>query len=214
MSSTPNKSRVRLTISLSREVAAQIDNLVDGVKIRNRSHAIETLVSDSMDIFQIKQAVILAGGETAPKKLPAIEKILPLLRDQGILDITLAVGYLGERIKKEIGEGEKFGLKIQYNESDLGTGGALLQLKGKFKKTFLVVNLEQPMNLDLRNLFRFHRENQPLVTIATRSLKDLRGVYVMEPKVFNFIKPGFCMLEEEIFNEIAKQGRLLSYPIS
>jgi len=35
----------------------------------------------------------------------------------------------------------------------------------------------------------------------------------MEPKLFSFIPPGFCMLEETVFHEMTKQGKLLPYPI-
>ena len=212
--STPSKDRVRVTISISKDIANEIDELVDGVKIRNRSHAIETLVTDSLDLVQIKQAVILAGGDQALKRLPAIEKMLQLLKNQGIYEATVAVGYLGEKIKRQLGDGSERGLKIQYIESELGTGGALYQLKSKLKRPFLVVNVDHPMNIDLKSLIKFHRENQPIVTIATHSLRELSGVYVMEPKIFSFIAPGFCMLEDTVFHEIARQGKLLSYPVS
>lgn len=212
--SSPSKDRVRITISLAKDLANQIDEFVDGIKIRNRSHAIETLVSDSLDLVQVKQAVILAGGEQAIKRLPAIERMLQILKQQGIAEVIMAVGYLGDKIKKQIGDGAALGLKIQYSESELGTGGALLQLKPKLKRAFLVVNVDQPMSIDLKGLLKFHRDHQPLVTIATRSLRELSGIYVMEPKIFNFITPGFCMLEDTVFHEVAKQGKLLSYPLN
>jgi len=211
--SHPN-DRVRVTISLSRELATQVDELVDGVRIRNRSHAIETLITDSLELVQVKQAVILAGGQSAVKRIPVVQKMLQVLQSYGIFDILIAVGYLGEKVRKEIGDGADKGVRIQYSESELGTGGALLQLKPKLKQTFLVVNLDQPMELDIRNLLRFHHEHRPLVTIATRSLRELTGIYVIEPKLFSYIPEGFCMLEETVFDEVARQGKLLSYPVS
>ena len=69
------------------------------------------------------------------------------------------------------------------------------------------------MRRDIKNLLKFHREHAPLVTIATQSLRELSGVYVMEPKVFSYIPSGFCMLEESVFHEMTKQGKLLPYPI-
>lgn len=209
-----SKDRVRVTISLSREIANHIDELVDGLKIRNRSHAIETLVNDGLDILQVRQAVVLAGGEQAVKRLPVIEKMLSIVKNQGIFDIIMAVGFLGNAIRQELGNGTERGMKIQYLESDLGTGGAILQLKGKLKRTFLVVNVDQPVSVDLKNLLKFHRDHQPLVTIATPSLRDLSGIYVMEPKVFSFIPQGFCMLEDSIFHELTKLGKLLYYPLN
>ena len=103
--------------------------------------------------------------------------------------------------------------KIEYIETQMGTGGALTALKSKLKKTFIVVNINQPVTINLKTLLKFHRDHAPLATIATRSLRELQGIYVLEPKVFNQIPPGFCMLEDTVFHELTKQGKLLSYPI-
>ncbi|MCC2631584.1 MAG: hypothetical protein K0S20_283 [Patescibacteria group bacterium] len=207
------KDRVRVTISLSKEIADQIDQTIDGVKIRNRSHAIETLVTDSLDLVQVKHAVILIGGEQAIKRVPAVLSMLKTLKQFGIFNVIIAVGFLGDKIRKEIGTGEKHGLSIDYIESELGTGGAILQLKSKLKQTFLVINIDQPVEIDLKNLLKFHRSHGPLITIATRSLRELSGVYAMEPKIFSAIPEGFCMLEDTVFHDMTRQGKLLSYPI-
>lgn len=208
-----SNDRVRVTISLSKEIATQIDETIDGIKVRNRSHAIETLVTESLDVLQVKQAVVLIGGENALERLEAIKQILRLLSSHGIFRVMVAVGFLGDRIRKELGDGEAQGLKIEYFESELGTGGVLAQLKPKLKKTFLVINIHTPVSVDLKNLLKFHRDHQPLVTIATRSLRELSGVYVMEPKALALIPSGFCMLEDTVFDELTRRGKLLSYPI-
>ncbi len=57
--------RVRITISISQDVAKEVDNRIDGTHIRNRSHAIESLLSESLQLSSIKTAVILAGGKDA-----------------------------------------------------------------------------------------------------------------------------------------------------
>lgn len=205
--------RVRVTISLSKEIADRIDELVDGVKVRNRSHAIETLVTDSLDIAQVRQAVILAGGEQAVDRIPAIKKMCDTLAQYGIFEAIVAVGFLGDEIKKGLGSGADHGIRIQYVESDLGTAGALLQLRNRLKRTFLVINIDEPAEINLKKLLKFHHEHGAIATIATQSLRELTGVYVMEPRVFNYIPQGFCMLEETVFHEMTKEGKLLPYPI-
>lgn len=205
--------RVRITISLSRDIAERIDDLVDGVRIRNRSHAIESLVTDSLDLAHISYAVIMAGGENVKRRLPAIKRMLGTLTHFGIFEAIIAVGYLGDDVKKEIGDGSSYGVRVSYIESDLGTGGVLTQIKSKLKATFLVINIMEPVDIDLKNLIKFHREHSPLATIATKSLRELTGVYIMEPKVFTFIPNGFCMLEDTVFHDMTKQGKLLPYPI-
>ena len=86
---------------------------------------------------------ILAGGlatrlrpitETIPKALvnvagePFIVRQLSYLRQQGISEVVLCIGYLGEMVREVVGSGERFGLKISYSKDGpnlLGTGGAL-----------------------------------------------------------------------------------------
>ena len=209
----PNTDRVRITISLSKEVADRIDETVDGFRIRNRSHAVESLVTESLQISQVKRAVVLAGGENALKRLPAIRRMLKTLSRAGIFEITVAVGYLGDKIRQELGTGEENGLRISYLQTELGTGGALAELKGNLKQTFLVVNLNEPAEADIRNILAFHRDHNPVVTLVTRGLTDLAGIYVIDPKIFSFIPSGFCMLEDTVFPELTKQGKLLPYPV-
>lgn len=205
--------RVRITISLSKEVADRIDETVDGIRIRNRSHAVETLVTESLQISQVRHAVILAGGEHATRRVPAIRRMLQILARTGIFDVTVAVGYLGDKIRQELGSGAEYGVRIAYHQTELGTGGALAELKDQLKQTFLVINLSEPVEVDLRNILKFHREHNPVITLASQSLTDLEGIYVVEPKVFATIPSGFCMLEDTVFPELTKQGKLLPYPV-
>jgi N-acetyl-alpha-D-muramate 1-phosphate uridylyltransferase len=86
---------------------------------------------------------ILAGGlatrlrpitETIPKALvdvagrPFIEWQLDYLYQEGIRHVVLCISYLGEQIEEVIGDGLRFGLRVDYSyDGDrlLGTGGAL-----------------------------------------------------------------------------------------
>lgn len=209
----PSNDRIRVTISLSKEVADRIDETIDGIRIRNRSHAVETLVTESLQISPVKQAVILAGGEHAQRRLPAIKHALQSLVQAGIFDVTVAVGYLGDKIRTELKNGASYGVRIGYHQTELGTGGALAELKDSLKQTFLVVNLQEPVEADIRTILKFHREHNPVVTLATQELTDLNGIYVIEPKIFSAIPSGFCMLEDTVFPELTKQGKLLPYPV-
>jgi NDP-sugar pyrophosphorylase family protein len=91
----------------------------------------------------IARMAILAGGlasrlgvvsEWRPKALtpvcgaPFIDHQLALVRDQGITDVVLCVGRLGEMIAAHVGDGSRYGLRVQYSfdgATPLGTGGAL-----------------------------------------------------------------------------------------
>ena len=101
--------------------------------------------------------VILAGGlatrlkpltEKIPKAvvkvagLPFIFWQLQLLKKQNFKNVIISTGYLGEKIKSLVGNGNKFGLKISYEndgEKLLGTGGALKKMLDKLPEYFFVM---------------------------------------------------------------------------
>jgi NDP-sugar pyrophosphorylase family protein len=86
---------------------------------------------------------ILAGGlatrlrpmtETIPKALisvagqPFLTHQLRLLRNAGIRKVVLCLGYRGEMIEQEFGDGSRAGMELSYSFDGpelLGTGGAL-----------------------------------------------------------------------------------------
>ena len=87
---------------------------------------------------------ILAGGlgtrlypltTALPKALvpiqgePFIAHQFRLLRSNGIEDVVLCVGYLGQMIRDYVGDGKRFGLRVEYSwdgEILRGTAGALI----------------------------------------------------------------------------------------
>jgi NDP-sugar pyrophosphorylase family protein len=92
---------------------------------------------------QMLPVAILAGGlakrmrpltESVPKSLlpvngkPFIAHQLRLLQAQGITEVVLCTGFLGEQIVDYVGDGRAFGMQIKYsNDGDepLGTAGAI-----------------------------------------------------------------------------------------
>jgi NDP-sugar pyrophosphorylase family protein len=86
---------------------------------------------------------ILAGGlatrlrpltERIPKVLvlvagrPFLAHQLELLRGQGIRRVVLCLGYLGEMVRQEFGDGREWGVELEYSFDGpvlLGTGGAI-----------------------------------------------------------------------------------------
>jgi len=205
--------RERITISIKTDILQKIDQKIDGVKMRNRSHTIELLVSESLGLSQINTAVIMAGGKGAIGLIPVVEKTIGDLKEFGFSEIFLAVGYLGDKIKQSIGDGEKFDLKINYIEGGEGTAGALLPLKNQIKKSFLVVNLEKNLPVNLKKLSDFHRAHLAIATVAAIDMRSMKGYYILEPEILNQIPKGFSMLEEDIFPRLTEDNKLIFYPI-
>ena len=87
--------------------------------------------------------IILAGGLgtrlgnltlSSPKALieineqPFIHHQISYLKTQGLNQVVVSIGHMGEKIQNALGNGEKFGLNISYSEDGkklLGTGGAV-----------------------------------------------------------------------------------------
>lgn len=181
--------RERLTITLKKSILAKIDEIIDGTKIRNRSHAIEFLVTQSL-VPKVTQAVVLAGGKglnmrpftfEMPKGLfpvggkPILEHVIELLRSFEVRNIIFSIGHLGEKIKDNFGDGSKFGVKINYvfEEKEAGTGGALLLAKRYLTSdSFLVVHGDILTNVNLSDFILFHKEQGTVATIALSSVVD------------------------------------------
>lgn len=175
--------RSRITITLQQKLVSEIDKLIDGEKIRNRSHAIESLLNQHFKP-KINRAVILAGGAgtklrpytyEVPKALipikgkPLLEYLIENIKQSGISEIIIATGYLGEKIKEYFKNGQKFGVKLTYfqEKKPLQTGGAILKLKNYLKnEPFLVVYGDILTRLSASDLITFHEEYRPTATIA------------------------------------------------
>ena len=129
------------------------------------------------------KAAILAGGAgtrlyplTAyvPKSLIpigsryVIEYILDYLRRYNILDVLMLIsGNESDLLKNHLGDGERFGLRIEYSVAErIGTAGALGAAASCLGDRFLVYYGDVLTNLDLSDMIGFHQRKQALCTIA------------------------------------------------
>ncbi|MFG2721777.1 sugar phosphate nucleotidyltransferase [Streptomyces sp. NPDC048416] len=134
-------------------------------------------------------AVILAGGKgvrllpyttALPKPLVPIgdqhailEIVLRQLAAAGFTSCTIAIGHLGHIIRAYVGDGERWGLKIDYSteESPLGTIGPLLTMRDRLPESFLVMNGDILTDLDYADVLTQHRASGAPLTIATYARK-------------------------------------------
>ncbi len=128
------------------------------------------------------KVVIMAGGRGTrisklfpdiPKPLipidgiPALEREIISLRDQGFSDIILTIGYMGDKIKNHFGTGEGLGVHIEYfvEEKPLGNAGALFKLN--LSDDFLLLNADVVFDVDFNRMVKFHRAHDAFVTLFT-----------------------------------------------
>jgi len=251
--------REQLTITLRDDIVKKVDDAVDGIEIRNRSHAIEVLLAKALNTSKVKKAVILAGGEGTrmrpftyeiPKPMipvqgkPLVQHIIELLRKYEVRDIILSIGYKGDKIKEHFGNGTKYGVNITYVEEKkkMGTAGALNLVKPKPTEPFIMLNGDVLAEIDLADLISFHADKNALATIALIAVDDPSrfgvanlkgdtilefiekpkkgkepsklinaGVYLLDPKVLDYIPKGHGMMETDVFPKLAKEGKLYGY---
>ncbi len=129
--------------------------------------------------------VIIAGGlatrlhpltQTLPKSLvlindePFISHQLRLLHQNGIREVVLCLGYLGEQVVDYIGNGDRFGMHVSYVFDGpilLGTAGSIRQALPQLPEHFFVLNGDSYLPCDyaaVQNTFeRSHK--QALMTV-------------------------------------------------
>jgi mannose-1-phosphate guanylyltransferase len=223
------KTKTRLTITLSHELLNKVDSQIDGHTVRNRSHAIESLVRQSLST-QIGTAVILAGGKHKKGQLPALKKInnRPLLsltfehlKKYGITQIIVCAGVNEQEIKKEFGDGSKFGVNIIYSKEtkSMGSAGALKNAQKHLpNETFLVINDNTLTNLNLNDLFEFHDSENAMATICVKPRKSekkygqafLHGNKIVkfldtsETEGISIVSIGLYVLSPELIVQIPK----------
>lgn len=129
------------------------------------------------------KAIILAGGkgtrlgkltEEIPKPMlrlvgkPLMEYHVELLKRYGITNIFITVNYLKDAIIEHFGNGEKFGVNIQYFEETqpLGTVGGVKALENQLSDDFLVIYGDVMVEMDIKKLIDFHKIKRSLATLV------------------------------------------------
>jgi mannose-1-phosphate guanylyltransferase len=144
------------------------------------------------------KALVLAAGygerlrpltDTMPKRLlnvggrPLIHYPLLLLRNAGIREVAVNVHHLAGKIEAALGQGDALGLEITYSPEPilLGTGGPLISLRSYFgSESFLILNGDTIMDLDLPAMIAIHRECGAVGTMALRKTEAPRAYSQIE----------------------------------
>ena len=226
----------KISITLENNLIKEIDNVVDGTKIKNRSHAIEVLLSRTMGHNRPKTALFLLGGKgtrfrpityEVPKALLPIkgktvpEHLFDLFKKYGVTKFVFSLGHMADKIMEYFGNGEKWGVDITYVIEDkaLGSAGAI-KLAKKYLQggPFIITNGDELKDIDIEDLFSFHRENNAKITVALTTVSDpsaygvaaMKGNhikrFVEKPKLedapSNLINSGLSIWEPEVIDSI------------
>jgi dTDP-glucose pyrophosphorylase len=177
-------------------------------------------------------AVVMAGGfgtrlrpltDDLPKPMlplgdcPLMEHIVNQLRDAGIRQVKVTTHYKPEAITSYFGDGQNFGVNIDYlhEEHPLGTAGAL-GLMPPPQGPLLVMNGDILSRVNFRSMLEFHRECGAMLTLGVRLYEhqvpygviESDGVAVKQltekPTLRLFVNAGIYLLEPEVYAYIRR----------
>ncbi|MFQ6120427.1 MAG: sugar phosphate nucleotidyltransferase [Methanosarcinales archaeon] len=147
---------------------------------------------------------------------PSIVHLVDHLASEGFNDIVITVGYLGNSIEESLGDGRTYGVHIDYvyDHSKLGTAGSVKNAEEILKdEAFIVLGGDHVLDLDLRELCRFHRQNSAIVTIGLLPIDDPREYGIADIdvnlRIHRFLEkpePG------EIFSNLTSTGIYVCSP--
>ena len=204
------------------------------------------------------KAIILAGGKGTrlkpyttiiPKPLvplgnrAILEILIGRLKKYGITDLTLCVNHLSHLIMAYFGNGKKWGVNIKYSlEHEFLSTVAPIKLIKDLPENFLVMNGDLLTDLDFKELYNYHLENESLITVATYKrtakvdfgvieidknkniavgfkekpeyeLNVSMGVYVFNRKILNFVPDGQPFGFDDLMQTlIVKNKHIKVYP--
>ncbi len=174
------------------------------------------------------------------KKKPIIHRIMEHYSSYGHKEFFIALGYKGHVIKKYFNNKKFSKWKINLVETGKNTmtGGRLKKFEKIIKdETFMLTYGDGLSNVNINKLINFHKKNKKIATLtAVRpparfgavKLKGNKvtyfkekskldegwingGFFVMEPKIFQYIKNSKTLLEKEPLVSISKKKQLVAF---
>jgi len=171
---------------------------------------------------------------------PILIHIMNFYKLYGFNDFILAAGYKQNIIRDYFKKNKNFKMvKVVNTGQNTLTGGRLLRLKKYFNRNenFMLTYGDGVTNLNLKNLVKFHRKNNKIATVTAvkppvkfgelKIKKSLvkqfeekpqssagwinGGFFVLNSKIFKYIKNDSTMLEREPLKKLVKLKQLVAY---
>jgi len=191
-------------------------------------------------MVEIRQAAILAGGlgtrlrpltDTIPKPMapvngqPFLEYLIRLLRENGIAEVVLMLGYLADKVMDHFGDGKRFGMRVRYSVGEVPdeTGTRVRLAAPMLDDRFLLMYCDNYWPLRLRALERFHKRHQGLATMTVYANRDgvtrnnvqvddqgriLRYDKTRKGPDLNGVDIGFFILHKQVLEWLPEEGNI------
>jgi NDP-sugar pyrophosphorylase family protein len=174
---------------------------------------------------------------------PFLDHQIELLKRNGMTRFVLLVSYLGHVIEEHLRDGQSHGVEISYSyeDSPLGTGGALKNAASLLEDEFIVINGDTLLDIDYGAFSRDFRSSRSSAMItAYRNISQVvpsnleigpdgtvikyvkqrptgeyvdAGVVALRKPVLDLIPTAErCSLEQEIFPILIERGEMKAWP--
>ena len=171
--------------------------------------------------------------------MPIIWHIMKIYSSYGINNFVICCGYKGNLINEYFSNNnESWNVICADTGLETMTGGRLKQIKKYVEDdTFCLTYGDDLKNVNISELIKFHQKQKTLGTMTIARNPDRFGIvstegekvtsfkeksladdiwinggyFVLEPKVFDYIKDDSTVFEKEPLNELIKQGQLSAY---
>lgn len=183
------------------------------------------------------RAIILAGGKgerlrpfTDDRPKPMVEVLgIPIigyqiqwLQAQGVTEIVISCGYRCEVIQGYFGEGQKWGVRIDYSveETPLGRGGGIKKAMGMLPEgddPIIATNGDIITNFNVQPLVEAHRCSGDLATVVLTPFVSPYGIVEVsddsrvvgfreKPVLPYWINGGIYVLSREVYGCLPDRG--------
>ena len=205
------------------------------------------------------KAVILAGGLGTrlqpytiflPKPMlplgdkPILEHLVDWTSKNGVKSFVLCVSYLRKKIEDHFGDGNEFGVNIEYAISNkpLATAGQLKTAEKFLDDTFVCMYGDSIYNFNLRKMIEQHYRQKSFITMSLNEYKtnipygiiettktgkviawnekpEIKaninmGCYVMEPGVLDLIPKGIPYGMDDVIKKAITKKKIVNSIVS
>lgn len=173
-------------------------------------------------------------------KKPILEHLIEWNKKNGVKSFVLCVSYLRKTIEEYFGDGERFGVSIEYAISNkpLSTAGQLKTAEEFIDDTFVCMYGDSIFDFSLRNMIKHHKTKRAFVTMSLNEYKtnleygvidvsktgkvlswkekpEIKanvnmGCYVMEPKLFSLIPKNKPYGMDDVIKKAMTNKKLVS----
>jgi len=169
---------------------------------------------------------------------PIIWHIMKIYSFYGINDFIICCGYKGEMIKEYFSEhDEKWSVSCIDTGLDTMTGGRLKKIEKMIDQTFCLTYGDTLNDVNILDLIKFHLKQNKFATITACRPSENYGIleidkglvtnfkekptrndvwvnggfFVLEPKIFDYIKDDSTVWEKEPLEGLTKKNQLSAY---